>query len=248
MGRPGFRVPLVQSTLVSTSDPAGANAPARLVLPGRYLAAVFDMDGLLLDTENCWIRSEAELLERHGDTFTEDDHVATHGRAMQVSCRIYAERLGLDPAVLEAELLALMRRHYEEGPAVRPGAAHLVHGLRGRLRLGVASSTTYDLVHLALDGAGLLEPFATIASGSDLGHPKPKPHAYLEACRALGVAPADAIAFEDSPVGVAAAYAAGLTVVAVPDRPGVEAALWAAGAHHLVSSLADVVIEAVQTP
>jgi HAD superfamily hydrolase (TIGR01509 family) len=219
------------------------NAARPLVLPGPFRAAIFDMDGLLLDTEPLWAQAEAELLERHGDRLTEADRVATHGRGMTESVAIYAERLGgLDPVVLETELMALMRAHYESGPALQPGAAALVRRLEGRMRLGVASSTTAPLVHLALERAGLLDAFEVVTSGADLGRSKPFPDAYLEACRALGVSPAEAIAFEDSPVGVRAAVAAGMVVVAVPDRPGVGPSLRAGGAHHVVASLADVVV------
>jgi HAD superfamily hydrolase (TIGR01509 family) len=214
-----------------------------LVLPGPYRAVVFDMDGLLLDTEHLWVQAEAELLERHGHRFTEADHAATHGRAMAESVAIYAERLGgLDPVALEAELLDLMHAHYDGGPPLQPGAEALVRALVGRVSLGVASSTTAPLVRLGLDRAGLLDAFETITSGADLGRAKPFPDAYLEACRILDVPPSEAIAFEDSPVGVRAAVAAGMVVVAVPDRPGVEPALRAAGAHHVVASLADVVV------
>jgi HAD superfamily hydrolase (TIGR01509 family) len=214
-----------------------------LVLPGQFRAVVFDMDGLLLDTEHLWVQSESELLRRHGHELTAADREATHGRAMSDSVAIYARRLGgLDPASLEAELLDLMRAHYEMGPALRPGAEVLVRSLVGRVRLGVASSTTAPLVLLGLERAGLLDAFEVVTSGADLGRPKPFPDAYLEACRVLDVPPTDAIAFEDSPVGVRAAVAAGMVVVAVPDRPGVEPGLRAAGAHHLVPSLADVVV------
>lgn len=201
------------------------------------------MDGLLLDTEHLWAQSEAELLGRHGARFTTADRVATHGRSMAESVVIYAERLGgLDPALLEVELLDLMRAHYETGPAMRPGAADLVRRLVGRVRLGVASSTTAPLVRLGLERAGLLDAFEVVTSGADLGRPKPHPDAYLAACSALDIAPSDAIAFEDSPVGVRAAVEAGMVVVAVPDRRGVESILRAAGAHHVVASLADVVV------
>ena len=223
--------------------PAVTAIADRLVLPGPFRAVVFDMDGLLLDTEPLWAQAEAELLERHGDRLTAADREATHGRGMAESVVIYAKRLGgLDPVMLEAELLALMRAHYATGPEMRPGAEALVRGLVGRVRLGVASSTTAPLVRLGLERAGLLDAFEVLTSGADLGRSKPFPDAYLEACRALEVSPSEAIAFEDSPVGVQAAVAAGMVVVAVPDRPGVEPVLRAAGAHHVVASLADVVV------
>ncbi len=219
------------------------DADRPLVLPGPFRAAIFDMDGLLLDTERLWVEAEAELLARHGDQFTEADHAATHGRAMAESVAIYAQRLGgLDPVMLEAELLDLMRAHYDSGAALQPGAEALVRSLEGRMRLGVASSTTAPLVRLGLERAGLLDAFEVVTSGADLGWAKPFPDAYLEACRELGVPPSEAIAFEDSPVGVRAAVAAGMVVVAVPDRPGVGPSLRAVGAHHVVASLADVIV------
>ena len=215
-----------------------------LVLPGRFRAALFDMDGLLLDSEPLWIGAEAELLERHGDRFTEADRDATHGRALDDSVRAYADRL---PEVtveqLKAELMGLMRERYAAGAPLHRGAADLVRALVGRVRLGVATSTTTPLVELALQGVGLLDAFEIVSSGADLGAAKPDPRVFLEGCRRLGTDPAHAVAFEDSPVGVMAAHAAGMFVVGVPDRDGVAGRLVAAGADLLLDSLADVVVE-----
>ncbi len=216
-----------------------------LVLPRRFRAVLFDMDGLLLDSEPLWIEAEAELLARHGDHLTEADREASHGRALPDSARAYSKRLGgMDPAMIEAELLDLMRAKYLAGAPLHRGAAELVRSLVGRVRLGVATSTTTPLVELALRGVGLLDAFEIVASGSDLGAGKPDPAVFLEGCRLLSTDPEHAIAFEDSPVGVRAARAAGLFVVGVPDRPGVGPALISAGADLLIDSLEDVVVEA----
>ncbi len=216
-------------------------APVPLVLPGRFRAAVFDMDGLLLDTEPMWHDAERELLERHGDTFTEADLVASHGRALVDTAAAYAARLGLTADAIEAEIAEIMLAHFLAGAPLRPGARALVDGLEGRIALAVASNTTADLVHLALGAVGL-GALRVVVSGMDMGRPKPLPDVYAAACRALGVAPGDAVAFEDSPMGVRSAVDAGLFVVGVPDRPEVDLA--EAGAHVVLGSLEEIVLPA----
>jgi len=212
-----------------------------LVLPGRYRAAVFDMDGLLLDTEPLWHETESELLLRHGHDYTDADKAAAHGRAVVDSAAVYAARLGLPAADIEREILEIMLGHYEAGAPLHAGARGLLEGLDGRMGLAVASNTAARLVHRALEAAGL-GMFRVVTSGADLGRPKPLPDVYLAACAALGVAPVDAVAFEDSPTGVRAASAAGLFTVGVPDRGDVDLA--AAGADLVIASLGDIVIEA----
>jgi HAD superfamily hydrolase (TIGR01509 family) len=217
-----------------------------VLLPGRFRAVLFDMDGLLIDSEPLWIAAETELLERHGVAFTDADRVESHGRALQDSVRAYSFRVpDVPPAQLEAELLDLIRGHYAAGAPLHPGAAELVRALSGRVRLGVASSTPSPLVRIALGSVGLLDAFEIVASGADLGAGKPDPAVFLDGCRRLETDPLHAIAFEDSPVGVRAARAAGLFVVGVPDREGVAERLLAAGADVLVDSLEDVIVEGV---
>jgi HAD superfamily hydrolase (TIGR01509 family) len=215
-------------------------ATATLLLPGRFRAAVFDMDGLLLDTEPMWHDAERELLARHGDEFTVEDMIASHGRALVDTAAIYGARLGLPAAEIEREIAEIMLAHYLSGAPLHAGARELVEGIAGRMRIAVASNTAGILVRKALDRAGL-GMIETVASAMDMGSTKPAPDVYLEACRRLGVAPADAIAFEDSPMGIQAAKAAGLYAVGVPERDG--AGLAEAGADLVLRSLADVVLE-----
>jgi HAD superfamily hydrolase (TIGR01509 family) len=188
-------------------------------LPGRFRAVVFDLDGLLLDTEPGWHHAEAELLRRHGATYTDADETATLGWSVEATVARYAERLGLrDEAVpsLSAELLELAQREYSRNIAPRPGAADLVARLWGRVPLGIASNTPRSLVLSALESTGLADAFDAIVSGEEVAHPKPAPDVYLETCRQLNVHPSTAIGLEDSAFGISAAKAAGLTVIAVP--------------------------------
>jgi HAD superfamily hydrolase (TIGR01509 family) len=201
---------------------------------------VFDMDGLLVDTEPLWQQAESALLARHGDRMTPADVAAGHGRALDDTIDAYARRLShVEPAVLRAELLDAMRAHYRNAPPLLPGARDLIRALHGRIPLAVASNTNGELVRLALDGTGLLDAFDAIASGSDVDRGKPEPDVYLAVCAALGVDPREAVAFEDSITGVRAAKAAGLTCVGVLDRLDVDLA--GAGADLVVGSLADLV-------
>ena len=188
-------------------------------LPGRYRAVVFDLDGLLLDTESLWLRAESELFRRHGQAFTRDDQLAVMGTGVEFSGRYYATRLGEDASRWEAlveEMHGYMLAELQREVRARPGAVELVERLRGQVPLGLASNSDRVLVDAALATARLGDAFDTIVTAADVDRPKPAPDIYLEACARLGVSPADALALEDSAPGIAAAKAAGLTCIAVP--------------------------------
>lgn len=221
-------------------DPQPRPAPA-VVLPGRFRLACFDMDGLLVDSEPTWIAAERGVVERRGQAFTAADLEASHGRALIDTAAVFSARLGIPPEVVTDEIFSAMRVAFLAGMPAHEGALELLAALRGRIPMTVVSNTGGRLVGMALEGLGLTGVFEAVVSGDDLGRPKPLPDVYLDACRRVGVAPADAIAFEDSPMGVAAARAAGLFTVGVPDR---DVDLWAAGADVVLRSLAEVVVEA----
>lgn len=198
-------------------------APGDLVLPGRFLGAVFDFDGLLVDSEPGWGRAEARLLARRGHVMTDEDRAATVGRSPGQSIVTYVARMGLGPDAipgLHAELLDLARDEYLAGFALQDGAADLLALLHPAMPIALASNTGRTLIDLALATTLLAGFFDAIVTADDVEHHKPAPDLYLLACKRLGVRPADAIAFEDSIVGVHSARAAGLTVVAVPNLPG----------------------------
>jgi HAD superfamily hydrolase (TIGR01509 family) len=210
-------------------------------LSGRYRAVVFDMDGLLLDTEELWLRAESELFRRHGAEFTREDQLRVIGTSFDVTAAYFAERLGW-PHERGGELVdesnALMHELVRQQVAARPGAVELVESLRKLgVPLGLASNSPRYLVDDALATAGLTEAFDAIVTSSDVVRPKPAPDIYLRACELLGVAPHDALALEDSASGVRAAKAAGLTCIAVPTLAEIDVS----AADRVVESLEELV-------
>lgn len=208
----------------------------------RVNAVVFDNDGLLLDTESVWTRAERDLFERHGHEFSPADKRALVGTSAATAGAILEDRLG-EPgrAVgLIEELNALVVAELEHGVEAMLGARELLEALRERgTPTGLVSNSPPAFVRRSLDLAGFTGHFDVILSAHEVAAPKPAPDAYLAACRRLEVAPAPSvIALEDSPTGVAAARAAGLTVIGVPSLEGIALE----EAHHIADSLLDEVI------
>ena len=186
---------------------------------------IFDNDGLLLDTEVVWSRGEEDLFRRRGLEFTLEHKLELVGTSAQTAGGILARQLGEEgtDADLIVELDALVVAELERGVEPMPGAVELVAELQARgVRTGVVSNSPLAFITRALELGGL-DGFEAVVSGHDVPAPKPAPDAYLAACDQLGIPPtSEVVAFEDSPTGVAAARAAGLTVIGIPSVDGVE--------------------------
>jgi HAD superfamily hydrolase (TIGR01509 family) len=205
-------------------------------------AVIFDNDGLLLDTESVWTRAEQDLFERRGTSFTPADKRELVGTSAAIAGAVLERRLG-EPGRAEAlieELNALVVAELEHGVEAMIGARELLHSLRGRGTLiGLVSNSPLVFVERSLQLVGFEDHFNVVLSAHEVAAPKPAPDPYLEACRRLGVEPGpEVVALEDSPTGVAAARAAGLTVIGVPSIDGIALD----EAHHLAESLLDDVV------
>jgi HAD superfamily hydrolase (TIGR01509 family) len=205
-------------------------------------AVVFDNDGLLLDTESVWTRAERDLFGRRGLGFTAAHKRELVGTSAEIAGGILERRLG-EPAratALIEELNELVIAELEHGVEAMVGARELLHSLRQRgTPIGLVSNSPLAFVLRSLEIAGFHDRFDVVVSAHEVAAPKPAPDPYLEACRRLGVQPSPAvIALEDSPTGVAAARAAGLTVIGVPSLEGIALE----EAHEIAISLQDAIV------
>ena len=205
-------------------------------------AVVFDIDGLLLDTEESWTVAERELFERRGLTFTVEHKRLLLGTAPNIASAMFEELFdepGRGGAII-AELGMLVYVEMGRYAPPRPGAVELLVRLRDAgIPMSLASNSPRILADRALATAGVDQSwFTSVRTADEVEHPKPAPDLYLASCAALGTEPARTLALEDSPTGVAAARAAGCYTIGVPSLEGIELG----DADLVVDSLADAAI------
>jgi HAD superfamily hydrolase (TIGR01509 family) len=210
-------------------------------------AVVFDLDGLLLDTEQLWDDVREGLAHERGGRWSDRAQADMMGMSSPEWSRYMHDVVGLceSPDEIAQEVVRRMEARYRERLPLIPGAREAVERLAARWPLGLASSSNRPLIDLALETSGLARFFAATVSSEEVARGKPAPDVYLEAVRRLGVDPARAAAVEDSRSGIRSAHAAGLRVVAIPNAhfPPDEDSL--ALADVVLDSLADLTPEAV---
>ena len=183
-------------------------------------AALFDMDGLLIDTEALYIQAMQEAarrLDREMPLSLCHAMIGVPGRECNLMiAEFYGEGFSIDE--FRGHFSTHIRGLLEERIPVKPGAVELLDFLTARgIPCAVATSAGRTTAEHHLSRAGLLDRFRAVATRDDVAHAKPAPDVYLEAARRLGVSPTRCVAFEDSNVGLTAAHAAGAMAFIVPD-------------------------------
>jgi HAD superfamily hydrolase (TIGR01509 family) len=184
-------------------------------------AVVFDMDGVLVDTEHLWDEVREALTAEWGGRYTPEAQEAMMGMSSLEWSRYLHETVGLrePPDVINAEVVRRMLQRYETELPVVQGAVDAVRRLHDDgLTLAVASSSNRELIDRVLRRLDLTGLFEATVSSEEVARGKPAPDVYLEAARRLGVQPERCAAVEDSASGIRAAHAAGMRVIAYPNR------------------------------
>jgi HAD superfamily hydrolase (TIGR01509 family) len=206
-------------------------------------AVVFDLDGVLVDSEQLWDSARRELVAERGGMWRDDATRAMMGMSAPEWSRYVREQLGVDmePGAISDAVVERLARLYRERLPLLPRAREAVVAASKRWPLGLASSSNREIIDLVLERAELTPCFTATVSSEEVARGKPAPDVYLEAARRLGVAPTSCAAVEDSTNGLRSAAGAEMAVVAVPNEtfPPSADALELAGA--VVHSLDELV-------
>ena len=191
-------------------------------------AVVFDLDGVLIQTEEIWDEVREELARERGARYDAEAQRAMMGMSSLEWSAFMHDELGIPepPEQISAEVVWRMERRYRERLPLIDGAREAVERMAARWPLGLASSSNRPLIDAVLELAGLAEFFQVTVSSEEVARGKPAPDVYLEAARRLGVPPERCAAVEDSHSGIRSAKAARMRVIAVPNPsfpPGDEA-------------------------
>ncbi|MCM3882667.1 HAD family phosphatase [Frankia sp. R82] len=215
---------------------------------GAIAVVVFDLDGVLIDSEQVWDEVRRAYVAERGGRWAADSTARMMGMST-AEWSAYLTTLGIaGPAeAVSAEVIDLVAQRYGAAPPLLPGAVDAVRAIATRYRLGLASSSPRALIELVLERSGLASSFAVVVSSEEVSRGKPAPDVYLEAARRLGVPGSACVAVEDSSNGLRAAAAAGMAVVAVPNAhfPPAADALDLASA--TVASTAELTADVIHT-
>jgi HAD superfamily hydrolase (TIGR01509 family) len=182
-------------------------------------AIVFDLDGILIDSEHVWDEVRQELADERGGRWNENASRDMMGMSSLEWSRYMRDVVGLseEPEEISAEVVRRLEDRYRRELPLIPGAEQAVQRLAARWPLALASSSNRELIDLVLESSGLGRYFEASVSSEEVARGKPAPDVFLEAARRLGVGPTSCAAVEDSENGILAAKAAGMRTIAIPN-------------------------------
>ena len=213
-------------------------------------AVIFDLDGVLVDSEQLWNGVKEELVRETGGRWRDEAPTTMMGMSSPEWSAYLRDHLGvpLEAGEINRQVVARMEAGYRRALPLLPGAAEAVRALAARWPLGLASSSNRELIDLVLELAGFGDAFGVTVSSEEVERGKPAPDVYLAAARGLHVEAGDCVAIEDSSSGLRAAAAAGMTVIAVPNphyAPHPDALALAAAAVAVVGDVTPSLVELV---
>lgn len=212
-------------------------------------AIIFDMDGLLVDSEPVWNDARAAMAARYGKPWTQADHFNVMGVSTEEWVAYMIDRLGLslNPDNVQAEVLDQMAALYRQQIPFRPYAVEAVQWAAAHYPTALASGSPRHLIDIVTQSPEMNGRFQVVLAADEVGKGKPDPAIYLETARRLGVAPAHCVCLEDSANGVLSGHRAGMKVINVPDLRYPLTAVQAGFADLVLDSLADFTAVTLQT-
>ncbi len=218
------------------------------LVPRLIDAVIFDLDGVLLDSEAAWRDAKRDVVEEWGGVWKDEASRAMLGMSAP-EWSVYMRddlQVDRDPAEFDAEVVKRLLEGYRERLPLLPGAREAVERIAARWPLGLASSSNLEVIEVVMESGGFAPYFKTWVSSEEVASGKPAPDVFLEAARRMGADPQRAAAIEDSHNGILSAHAAGMAVIALPNEefpPGDDAL---ERADLVLEDLAQLTVEAVE--
>jgi HAD superfamily hydrolase (TIGR01509 family) len=188
--------------------------------PSEIAAVVFDLDGVLLDSEAAWVEVKREFTEENGGCWKQSAELDMLGMSSTEWSRYMHDELGVPvpPEQISSEVAGRLVEQYRQRLPLLPGAVEAVRSLARHWPLALATSSNRNVIDLVLDQADIADAFAATVSSEEVARGKPAPDVYLDAARRLEVDSGACVAIEDSSNGIRSAHAAGMAVIAIPNR------------------------------
>src|SRR5690349_11019645 len=213
-------------------------------------AVIFDLDGVLMDSEQLWNGAKEALVREAGGRWRDEAATTMMGMSSPEWAAYLHDELGvpMDVDAINRDVVRRMEEGYRRELPLLPGAGNAVRALAAHWPLGLASSSNRELIDLVLELAGFADAFRVTVSSEEVSRGKPAPDVYLETARRLEVAPEACVAIEDSSNGLRSAAAAGMAVIAVPNpryAPAADALALAAAAVPIVGDVTPALVRRV---